>query len=120
MGAKSAAVHDAGGALRRVYSMESPESWFEDFGEAELVKGKAEVKLASDFAAVVQPRVYHVFLTPMGDSNGLYVSRRNATGFTIREQNGGTSTLRFSYRVVAKRKDIEGKRLAKVTLPPIP
>jgi hypothetical protein len=66
---------------------------------------------------VVKTGAYHVFLTPCGDSNGLYVTRRSATGFEVREQKKGTSSLRFSYRVVAKRKDIAGKRLAKVMLP---
>ena len=44
-GTKSAAVKDATGQHRLVYCVESPESWFEDFGEAKLVAGKADVKL---------------------------------------------------------------------------
>ncbi len=113
------------GSLRRLYSVESPESWFEDFGEAELVNGKAEVVIDKGFAAVVRGS-YHVFVTPYGNSNGLYVSRRTRKGFTVREQNRGKSDLAFSYRVVAKRKDIAGPRLEKVkrpaepSLPPAP
>jgi hypothetical protein len=38
----------------------------------------------------------------------------------VREQQGGKSNLRFSYRIVAKRKDIDGERLAKITLPKAP
>ena len=104
------------GSLHRLYSIESPESWFEDFGEARLVGGKAKVKIDRGFAAVVRGR-YHVFLTAYGDSNGLYVSRRKRKGFVVREQNGGKSDLRFSYRIVARRKDIEGPRLEKVERP---
>jgi hypothetical protein len=118
-GAKSAAVPHPDGSHRLLYSIESPESWFEDFGEEKLVEGKAEVELDPDFAAVVKTGTYHVFLTPYGDSNGLYVIRRSATGFEVREQKKGASSLRFSYRVVAKRKDIKGERLAKVTLPTV-
>ena len=107
------------GSLRRLYSIDSPECWFEDFGEAKLVKGKAEVTVDPGFAAVVRG-AYHIFITPYGDSNGLYVSRRAAKRFVVREQKGGTSTLTFSYRIVARRKDIAGARLQKVTPPPKP
>ena len=46
-----AAVSHPDGSHRLLYSLESPESWFEDFGEARLVDGKAEVRLDPDFAA---------------------------------------------------------------------
>ena len=117
-GAKSAAVPFPDGGLRQLYAVESPESWFEDFGEGKLVAGKAEVALDPGFASVVRGD-YHVFLTPLGDSNGLFVARRDAKGFEVREQKGGGSTLAFSYRVVARRKDIEGARFAKVAPPAV-
>jgi len=119
-GTKSAAAKHADGSHRLLYCLESPESQFEEFGEARLVKGSAEVRLDRDFAAVADTRHYHVFLTPYGDSKGLYVSGRNRHGFKVREQGGGTSGLRFSYRVVAKRKNVAGKRFQKVTLPKKP
>jgi hypothetical protein len=112
-GAKGAAVPFPDGTRRRLYSLESPESWFEDFGEAELIKGKAEVKLRRDFTAIVRGE-YHVFLTPYGDSNGLYVQARRRGAFVVREQAGGTSRLKFSYRVVVHRKDIAAPRLPKI------
>ena len=120
MGAKHAAVPHPDGTHRVLYSLESPESWFEDFGEGTLVDGKAEVKIDADFAAVVKAGGYHIFVTPYGDSRGLYVTNRSAAGFEVREQQGGTSNLRFSYRIVAKRKDIDAERLAKTTLPKAP
>lgn len=100
-----------------MYSMESPESWFEDFGEKRLVKGKAEVTVDPGFAAVVRGE-YHIFVSPYDPSNGLYVSRRNRKRFVVLEQKRGQSTLTFSYRIVARRKDIAGPRLQKVTPPP--
>jgi hypothetical protein len=103
-----------------VYSLESPESWFEDFGEGNLVSGKAEIVLDPEFARIVRTDKYHVFVTPNGDSHGLCVTKRNHKAFEVREQQGGKSNLTFSYRVVAKRNDVKGERLAKVTLPPIP
>jgi hypothetical protein len=115
-GSKSAAVRHPDGSHRLLYCVESPESWFEDFGEGKLVDGKAEVRLDPDFAAVIKSNKYHVFVTSYGNSNGLYVTHRNSKGFRVQEQNGGRSKLTFSYRVVAKRKDIKAERLARVTL----
>jgi hypothetical protein len=119
-GPKSAAVPHPDGSHRLLYAMESPESWFEDFGEAKLSNGRAEVKLDPDFAAVVKTATYHVFVTPYSDSNGLYVSHRSDNGFEVREQQGGKSNAPFSYRVIAKRKDVAEERLAKVILPTLP
>jgi hypothetical protein len=118
-GAKSAAVRHPDGYHRRLYSVESPESWFEDFGEAQLIDGRAKVDLDSDFASITRTETYHVFLTASGDSNGLYVTNKTAKAFEVREQHSGKSSVPFSYRIVAKRKDIAGERLAKVSLPPI-
>lgn len=119
-GAKSAAVKLRDGSYRLLYAVESPESWFEDFGEGTLKSGKAKVRLAADFAKLIQSAEYHVFLTPRGDSNGLYVSGQSRNGFEVREQRGGKSTLKFSYRVVVKREDVRGRRLEKVKLSPSP
>jgi hypothetical protein len=116
-GPKSAAVPHPDGSHRLLYSMESPESWFEDFGRAKLVRGKAKVKLEATFAAVVRTDDYHVFLTPEGETNGLHVSGRNRVGFEVREHRGGTSNATFSYRIVARRKDIKAPRLPKIVLP---
>jgi hypothetical protein len=116
-GPKSAAVPHPDGSHRLLYCMESPESWFEDFGEAKLVKGKAAVKIDKDFAGVTKTDNYHVFLSPYGESNGLYVSRRNRNGFEVREQSGGRSSLTFSYRVVARRKDVPTERFPKFDVP---
>jgi hypothetical protein len=52
-GAKSAAVPHPDGTHRWLYCLESPESWFEDFGRAQLTCGRAEVKIDPDFAALV-------------------------------------------------------------------
>ena len=119
-GGKSAAVKDAAGQHRLVYCVESPEAWFEDFGEGALVSGRATVALDKTFAEIVHTDRYHVYVTPHDAGNkGLAATVRTATGFTVQELHGGASSGTFSYRVVAKRKDIAGERLAKFTLPKI-
>lgn len=56
-----------------------------------------------------------VFLTPGADTRGLFVTHQGPNGFEVRECQGGTSSIPFTYRVVTKRKDIEGKRFARVS-----
>jgi hypothetical protein len=119
-GIKSAAVPHPDGSHRRLYCEESTESWFSDYGEGRLVNGRAEVQLDPDFDAVVHGDNYQVFLTARGDCRGLYVSEQRAHRFEVREAQGGTSTLAFNYRVVAKRRDIEGRRLERVSMPAPP
>jgi hypothetical protein len=117
-GAKSAAVR-SNGSLKRVYSLECPESWFEDFGSGQLSGGQATVSLEPGFASIVHTDTYRVFLTPRGESKGwLYISKQSPNGFTVQEATGGTSNIAFDYRVVAKRADIAGARLEDVAEPP--
>lgn len=98
-----------------LYAVESPENWFEDFGTAELSNGVAWVPLDVSFAQAVNSAAnYHVFLTANGDSNGLYVARKTAAGFEIREHGGGTSNVAFDYRIVARRRGYETIRMAEV------
>jgi hypothetical protein len=68
-GTKSAAVPFPDGSRRLLYTMESPESWFEDFGISQLLNGNAEVTLDPGFAAIVTSDVYHVFISEYGDNN---------------------------------------------------
>jgi hypothetical protein len=116
-GTKAAAVPFPDGTVRALYCVESPECWFEDFGLAELVDGVVQVPLDPDFAATVRTDQYYVFVEPEADCHGLYVTAKDSQGFTVRELQGGTATIPFSYRVVARRKDVEAPRFAEVDLP---
>ncbi len=58
--------------------------------------GQTTVTIEPLFAQSVNLGVdYHVFLTPLGDCNGLYVAEKTPTGFTVRELNGGTRGYRL-------------------------
>ncbi|MFN8526565.1 MAG: hypothetical protein U0821_25970 [Chloroflexota bacterium] len=102
------------GAPRQLYGVASPEGRVEDFGRGDLVGGVATVALDPEYAATVVTEGYHVFLTPQGESNGLYATGLGAAGFTVREQQGGKSSVAFSYRVVARRKELAGNRMPRV------
>jgi hypothetical protein len=119
-GVKAAAVPHPDGSYRQLYALESPECWFEDFGRAELKGGKARVELRPDFAAVIDAKAMHIFLSPEGNCHGLYVSSQSRKGFSVRELQGGASSLSFSYRIVAGRKDARGQRMERIRMPQRP
>jgi hypothetical protein len=114
---KSAAVRHPDGSHRRLYCLEAPESLFEDVGRARLRGGSATVRLDSTFAALIRTNDYHVFLTAEGECDALHVAARRRNGFTVREAGKGRSGAPFSYRIVAKRRDLDAPRLERVTPP---
>ena len=126
-GTKSAGVPHPDGSYRALYCVESPESWFEDFGVGSLAGGKADVTLDPDFAAVVDTKDMHVFIAQNdGQHHHLSVSGQTRTGFTVAAdteiavlKGKKTADLNgtFSWRVVARRKDVKVPRLAKIELP---
>jgi hypothetical protein len=98
------------------YGVQSAESWSEDAGSGQLVNGVAHVAFDPTFSQTVNTGVdYHVFLTPNGDSDGLYVTNKTAQGFEVHEQHGGHANIAFDYRIMAKRAGHEQERLADVT-----
>ena len=116
---KSAGVPHPDGTIRRMYCMEGPESVFEDWGQGTLKGGQATIKLDGDFAALITTDAYSVFAVPEGDCNGLFIGKKSRDAFEVRELAGGSSDVPFSYRILARRKDLVGKtqRLETITLP---
>ena len=107
-------THDA----RQVetYSVQSAENWLEDYGGGQLKNGSATVTLDPAFANTANTGVeFHVFLTPKGDCEGLYVSNQTATSFEVHELRKGQSNVSFDYKIVAKRSGHETERLVDVT-----
>ncbi len=102
---------NTGGQHVLAYAAESVSSTLEDFGTARLVGGVTKVSLEPGYASTIDPRAYRVFLTPMGDTRGLFVSAKTPSGFEVREAQGGRSTLSFDYRIVARPLDAKNDRL---------
>jgi len=83
------------------YASQSASAELSDSGTAQLVGGRGVVRLDPSFGRTLDMRAgYRVFLTPMGDSRGLYVASKSPTSFEVRESQGGRSTLSFDYRIV--------------------
>jgi hypothetical protein len=107
LGASAPPVSDVrarDGSYVRAYGSQSLSSTLEDFGEGRMTNGSAVVRLDPAFAALANAAsAYDVFLTPGGDSKGLYFTNRSPAGFEVHESGGGRSNLAFSYRIVATR-----------------
>jgi hypothetical protein len=115
-GLKNAAVQAGDYGVRKLSAIESPNVWFEDFGQAQLVSGQATVIIEPLFLSTINTEVtYHVFVTPLGDCNGLYVTNKTATSFEVRELGGGAADVAFDYRIVALRKGYETVRMEPLT-----
>jgi hypothetical protein len=115
-GVLSGVVKADDGRQTAIYAVQSAENWLEDAGSGQLYGGSARIELDPAFAQTVNAGVeYHVFLTPNGDSKGLYVSQKTATSFEVHEQGGGASNIAFDYRIMAKRKGYENVRLEDLT-----
>jgi len=108
-GTKNALVPTSQGA-RELYTEESTEVWFSDYGFATLDSDKVLIDIDPLFAETVSlDEPYHVFVQPYGDAV-LYVRNRETTSFEVHLREGD-SNVEFSYRLVAKRKGYEQTRL---------
>jgi|HubBroStandDraft_4_1064222.scaffolds.fasta_scaffold00003_15 hypothetical protein len=93
------------------YAAESATATIEDVGTARLAAGVANVAIDPAFVAVMDHRWYYVFLTPLGETRGLYVSSKAVSAFQVREGEGGRSRVEFDYRIVAHPLDAKNDRL---------
>jgi hypothetical protein len=103
----------ASGSTLIAYGMRSAAPEIEDVGEAQLVNGRAIVHIDAKLADVMDRHsAYHVFLTPEGDGNALYVAQKTPISFVVAEQRGGRSTMAFDYRIIAQPYAHTAERLA--------
>ena len=91
-----------------MYAPESPEDYFQDFGEGKLANGRAHIDIDRVLAkniAVNEKHPLRVFIQPEGDCKGVYVTNKTANGFDVVELNGGTSNINFQWSITCNRAD---------------
>jgi hypothetical protein len=107
-GMNSTMVNDANGNKRILFSPEAPEILFEDYGSGQLINGSARVTLDPLLSSVIYVSAEHplrVFIQLEGDCNGVFVTNKSASGFTVTELNQGNSNVSFSWHIVGNRAD---------------
>ena len=108
LGTVATIVRDNKGADRIMTAPETPEILFQDFGQAQLINGKAHVAFDSTLAINIKVDAKHlmkVFVQLKGDCKGVYVTNENQWGFDVVELQGGTSNVDFSWFISANRAD---------------
>jgi hypothetical protein len=103
----------AAGREATAFAAKTTSPTLEDVGSGQITAGQGAVTFDPVFASELDPREpYHVFLTPEGDTRGLYVAVKTARGFVVREAQGGRSSVAFDYRVVGTELGSGGRRTA--------
>jgi hypothetical protein len=109
-GSKNAVVRTDQGS-RLLYTEESSEVWFTDYGFGKLKNGALTIAIDPLFAQTVNlSEPYHVFVQSYGEAE-LYVSQRTPTQFEVKARGADGLDVEFSYRLVAKRLGYETDRL---------
>lgn len=106
------AVKDDAGVDRTMYCSESPEFYFEDYGQGQLVNGTAHIEIDSLLAKHIiidEKHPLRVYIQIEGDENckGVVVKNKTGTGFDVVEMQGGTSNATFQWHIVCNVNDVD-------------
>lgn len=107
----SCSVPDLEGKMRVMHSAETPEFYFQDYGESVLVNGKCHIDIDPILAKNVTVNEKHplrVYVQLEGDCNGVYVTNKTATGFDVVELKSGQSNTKFQWTVICNVADVKG------------
>jgi hypothetical protein len=95
-----------------LYTAVATDATIQTSGYAIVSNGKATVSFDQHFTSAVSgDHPVIVTVTPMGNSNGIYLSEVNASGFSVVENNNGKSQVTVSYIAIGKRKGFENPKL---------
>ena len=107
-GSVATIVDDLDGNKVTMFCPESPEITFTDSGVGQLINGEAQISLDP----ILTKNIYvdhtsplKVFVQLEGDCNGVYVTNKSATGFTVKELQNGNANVPFSWSLIATRAD---------------
>jgi len=103
-----------------MFSTESPEVLFQDYGSGKLQNGFAHITLDPVFSKnifISEKTPLRVFIQPEGNCNGVYVTNKSKTGFDVYELNNGNSDISFIYTVIGNRADEPDSKYAGVRFP---
>jgi hypothetical protein len=108
-------LQDNGSKISTVlYTNVSTDVTVQTSGYATLSAGKAGIAFDPAFIASISSEApVVVTVTPMGNSNGVYLSEVSKSGFTVVENNDGRSTVTLSYIAIGKRAGYENPSLPK-------
>ncbi len=102
VGSVATSVPDLNNQPATLHAIETPEFYFQDYGQAKLVNGQAHIDIDPILAknvAINEKHPLRVFIQLEGDCKGVYVTNKTATGFDVIELGGGNSNVTFQWSV---------------------
>lgn len=94
------------------YTTASTEAVITIAGQGMLVNGSGQVIFDEDFRKLVSAQhPVIVTVTPSGPSNGFYIASADAAGFSVKENNDGSSNVQFYYMATGRRAGFEKSSL---------
>jgi hypothetical protein len=97
-----------------LYTNVSTDATIQTCGVATLSNGTKSIAFDQTFSAAVSSESpVIVTVTPIGNSNGVYLSEVSGNGFTVVENNGGKSNITVNYIAIGKRAGYENPSLPK-------
>lgn len=107
-GIVSTVVSVSGNENVTLHAPETPEAYFQDYGEGQLNNGFVHINLDSLFAKIVCINEKHpmrIYIQLEGDCNGVFVKNKTKDGFDVKELNGGKSNSKFQWTIICNRSD---------------
>lgn len=116
-GTVSTCVQDLNGKAVTLHAPETPEFYFQDYGQAKLVNGRAHIELDPILVKNITISEQHplrVFIQLEGDCRGVYVTNKSNHGFDVVELQGGMSNTSFQWSITCNVADMMvGDRMSK-------
>jgi hypothetical protein len=98
----------ASGSNTVMYTSVSTDVTVQTSGVATLSAGKVDISFDPAFAAAVSSKSpVIVTVTPIGNSNGVYLASVSPSGFSVAENNHGKSNVTVNYIAIGKRAGYE-------------
>jgi len=111
-------IETADGSRLPTYTTTSLKTDVTARGKAALQNGAGYVAFDAAFKQMISenPEEITVTVTPVGNSNGVYISGYDATGFWVKENSNGTSNVAFTWIAIGTRKGYEEPQVARELL----
>jgi hypothetical protein len=92
-----------------VYTSAAMKVEISDRGKSNLQSGEKYVAFSEAFKSTISenPEELTITVSPTGNSNGLYILSQDANGFTVKENNNGSSDVTFNWIAIGTRKNYE-------------
>lgn len=91
-----------------LHCTETPEIYFEDYGESQLVNGKIHIEFDPIIAKNIVVNEKHplrVYIQLEDNCNGVYVTNKTGESFDVIELSNGKTNAKFQYHIIGNRAD---------------